>query len=60
MMWDTFYSHSAYIQKNIGNMSSTSPEPRLSESDFRAFQKNLIAKIYIPGPWWLEDFFTQQ
>ncbi len=22
--------------------------------------KNLIAKIYIPGPWWLEDFFAQK
>ena len=25
-----------------------------------AVPKNLIAKIYVPGPWWLEDFFAQR
>ncbi len=41
MMWDTFYSYSAYIQKHY-YMSGISPEPYFhSISDYRAFQ-NLV------------------
>ena len=49
-IWDTFYSHSAYIQKNTCNMSRISPEPYFHSMNGPIWNRNFwcIFKA-IPG-----------